>query len=135
MRRWVRLTWAARILRNVDPQSLAGHPRRSGRPGAGLSGHADSVHGAELMAILPTIEASKLQSLTNADPTVQAIQITKQFAAASNNGLVPSDFPSGSALHTGLGVQRQIARDFVLSADIVYRHFIHTIRWAPLVST
>ena len=82
--------------------------------------------GAELMAILPTIEASKLQSLTNADPTVQAIQITKQFAAASNNGLVPSDFPSGSALHTGLGVQRQIARDFVLSADIVYRHFIHT---------
>jgi hypothetical protein len=82
--------------------------------------------GAELMAILPAIQASTAQSLANADPTVQVIQITKQFAGASVNGLVPSDFPSGSALHASLGVQRQIAHDFVLSADIVYRHFIHT---------
>ncbi len=82
--------------------------------------------GAELMAILPAIEANKLQSLTNTDPNVQAIQITKQFSGATNNGIVPPDFPSGSALHTSLGAQRQIARDFVVSADLAYRHFIHT---------
>ncbi len=82
--------------------------------------------GAELMAILPAIEAGKSQSLTNADPAVQAIQITKQFAGASNNGLVPSDFPDTSALHSSVGVQRRIAGDLVVSADFAYRHFIHT---------
>src|SRR5262249_45002038 len=30
-----------------------------------------------------------------------------------------------SAVHASIGVQREIARNFVLSADFVYRHFIH----------
>ena len=30
-----------------------------------------------------------------------------------------------SALQASVGVQREIARDFVLSADFVYRHFVH----------
>src|SRR5262249_27246054 len=78
-------------------------------------------------AILPAIRADKAQSLARADPTVQAIQVTKLFSGA-NNGLVPADFPSASALHASLGVQRQLARDFVLSADFAYRHFVHTFR-------
>ena len=82
--------------------------------------------GAELLAILPAIEASKSQSLANADPAVQAIQITKQFAGANNNGLVSSEFPDTSALHTSVGVQRRVAGNLVVSADFAYRHFIHT---------
>ena len=81
--------------------------------------------GANLMAILPAIRVALTQGLANADPNVQAIQVTKQL---SEDGLFPSDFPSPSALHISLGVQRQIARDFVLSADFAYRHFVHTAR-------
>ena len=69
--------------------------------------------GADLMAILPAIRAGIAQALANADPTVQVIQITKQLTGA-NNGVYPADFPSPSALlHTSVGVQRRIARDFV----------------------
>jgi hypothetical protein len=83
--------------------------------------------GADLMTILPAIRADKMQGLASADPTVQAIQVTKQFSGASN-GLFPADYPWPSALHTSVGVQRQIARDFVLSADFAYRHFVHMFR-------
>jgi carboxypeptidase family protein len=78
--------------------------------------------GADLMSILPAIRASLVQSLGNPDPSVRAIELTKQV---SGNGLLPANVPSPSALHTSVGVQREIARDFVLSADFAYRHFIH----------
>jgi hypothetical protein len=75
--------------------------------------------GADLMAILPAVRAELLQKLANADRSVQAIQVTK------TGTLNPAHVPSSSALHVNLGLQREIARDFVVSADFVYRHFIH----------
>jgi hypothetical protein len=55
---------------------------------------------------------------------VQTIQVTKQISGA-NNGIFASDFPRPSALHTSVGMQRQLSRDFVLSADFAYRHMVH----------
>jgi hypothetical protein len=78
--------------------------------------------GADLMAILPAIRSVLVQELANADPTIQAIQLTKQ---ASGTGVFPADYKTSSALHASVGVQREIARDFVLSADLAYRHFVH----------
>ena len=75
--------------------------------------------GGNLMAILPAVRADLLQRLANADRSVQAIQVTK------TGTLNPAHVPSSSALHVNLGVQREIARDFVVSADLAYRHFIH----------
>ena len=78
--------------------------------------------GADLMATLPSLRADQQQKLAYiGDPSVRAIQITKQ----ATSGLYPVEVPSWSAQHVNVGVQRQIARDFVLSADFVYRHFIH----------
>jgi hypothetical protein len=77
--------------------------------------------GADLLAILPGLRTSLVQGLANADPTVQAIQLTKQ----TGTGIYPSDYKSSSALHASVGIQREIARDFVLSADFAYRHFVH----------
>ena len=77
--------------------------------------------GADLMSILPAIRIGLLQSLSKADPSVQAIQVSKQASAR----VLPADVPSPSALHAGIGVQREIARDFVASADFAYRHFVH----------
>jgi hypothetical protein len=75
--------------------------------------------GADLMAILPAVRAELLQKLANTDRSVQAIQVTK------TGTLNPAHVPSPSALHVNLGLQREIGRDFVVSADFVYRHFIH----------
>jgi hypothetical protein len=80
--------------------------------------------GANLMAILPAARTDLAQSLLSADPTVQAIQVLKQLP--SNLGsLWPSNVPTPSAVHANVGVQRQIARDFVVSSDFAFRHFIH----------
>src|SRR5262249_2335023 len=74
--------------------------------------------GADLMAILPAVRAELFQKLANADRSVQVIQVTK------TGTLNPAHVPVSSALHVNLGLQREIARDFVLSADFAYRHFI-----------
>jgi hypothetical protein len=76
--------------------------------------------GADLLTCLPTIRAKLARELANTDRTIQAIQLTKQAS-----GLNPVDVPRSSALHINLGVQREVAKDFVVSADFVYRHFNH----------
>jgi hypothetical protein len=79
--------------------------------------------GADLLSILPGIRTTLAQGLSNADPAVQAIQVSKQAPGA---GVFPADYQGpGSALETSAGIQREIARDFVVSADFAYRHFIH----------
>lgn len=75
--------------------------------------------GANLLACLPAIRAELARNLADADTSIQAIQLTKQGT------LNPVDVPSWSALHVNLGVQREVARDFVVSADFAYRHFDH----------
>jgi hypothetical protein len=87
-----------------------------------FSGAPTLFTGADLVAILPAIRTSLAQSLFNADPSIQAIQLSKQ---APGNGVNPADYHASSTLHASLGVQRQITRDFVLSADFAYRHFVH----------
>jgi hypothetical protein len=75
--------------------------------------------GANLLACLPTLRAQLAQDLANADQTLPAIQLTKQGT------LNPADVPSMSSVHVNLGIQREIARDFVVSADFAYRRFNH----------
>jgi carboxypeptidase family protein len=77
--------------------------------------------GGDLISILPVIRSGLVRGLADADPTVQAVQLTKQ----SGVGVFPADYKTSSALHASVGVQREIARDFVLSADFAYRHFVH----------
>src|SRR5262249_47729245 len=83
--------------------------------------------GANLLSILPSIRASLLESLHNSDPSVSRIQVIKQSGLGPGvaGGLFPSKYPRWSAQHAHIGVQREIVRDFVVSADFVYRHFVH----------
>lgn len=76
----------------------------------------------DLMAILPAIRAGLDQSLTNGDRSLQQIQITKHQALPA---IFPATVPNPSAVHVNLGAQRELARHLVLSADLVYRHFVH----------
>jgi hypothetical protein len=78
--------------------------------------------GADLIAILSSIRATQQEKLASTgDPSVQAIQITKQ----ASSQLYPANSPVASSQQANFGMQRQVARDFVISADFAYRHFIH----------
>ena len=78
--------------------------------------------GADLLSILSYIRAGQQQKLAyHGDPAVRAIQIIKQ----ASSQLYPVNSPSPSSQQADIGMQRQVARDFVVSADFAYRHFIH----------
>jgi hypothetical protein len=78
--------------------------------------------GANLVACLPGIRAELVQNLASADRSIQSLQLTKQAGPLTLN---PVDVPSPSALHVNVGFQREIARDFVVTADLAYRRFTH----------
>jgi hypothetical protein len=78
--------------------------------------------GADLLTILPGLRSGLVQGLAKADQTVQAVQVTKQV---TGTGVFLSDYKTSSALHSSFGIQRELARDFVVSADFAYRHFVH----------
>src|SRR5262245_14527264 len=91
-----------------------------GIPAMNFPGAPTLFRGADLVAILPTIRTCLTRNAGAGDASVQAIQINKQGGT-----ILPMDFPSPSAVHASAGVQQEIARNFVLSADFVYRHFVH----------
>jgi hypothetical protein len=79
--------------------------------------------GADLLAILPAIRAGLLASRTpgNRDFATRNIDLRK-----SGENLYDPSYKTPYAIHLGLGVQRELARDFVVSADVVWKRFIHT---------
>jgi len=110
------------ILGSSIPNSLPGIPGVPIGTPLNFTGSPTLLTGADLIAMLPAIRANLTQSLAyTGDPSVQAIQIRKQ----APTGLYPVDVPSWSAQHANVGVQREIGRDFVVTADFVYRHFLH----------
>jgi len=112
---------------NLGRQSITGNNIFNPLTGAPLNitGSPTQFTGANLISILPSIRASFASSLTTSDSTVQAIQIYKLTVGGTTNGLFPEYVPNPSAQHFNAGIQREIARDFVLTADFVFRHFIH----------
>ena len=121
---------------NVERERLALSPAGTGRR-ANISGDGISFDGgaldfqdkpttftgADLLTILPRIRAELLQHLNpgNRDFTFRNLDLDKAGANLSD----PS-YQTPYALHLSAGVQREIARDLVLSADFAWRRFLHT---------
>ena len=81
-----------------------------------------AFNGAFLMEALPTIRANlaaQRGSPNNTDFSVTNIEADKQ------GSVVDTHMPNTTSINFSLGVQRQVARDFVITADFVYRHFSH----------
>src|SRR5262249_2135589 len=79
--------------------------------------------GAHLMAILTPVRMGLQQQLgdpRNPDLSIRNIEIFK-----SGSDLIGRDYPTAYAQHYNLGVQREIRRDLVVTADLVFRRFIH----------
>src|SRR5206468_2561416 len=104
------------------PNMLVGIP---GIPvGLALDFHRPTAFtGANFISMLPAARAALIENLAGADPSVQQLQVTKTFTGGSLN---PASTPAVSALHINLGLQREIAKGFVVSADFVRRRFNHT---------
>jgi len=77
-----------------------------------------------LNRILPTIRAESERALTRStfDLGVRGIEVAK-----AGSDLLSQEYPTPYSSHFNIGVQREIFRDTVLSADFVHRHFIHQL--------
>jgi hypothetical protein len=79
--------------------------------------------GAQLLACLPGIRADLLKSINpdNRDFSVGNIDLTKE-----GSNLYDPSYATPSAVHASLGVQRELTQGLVVSADVVWKHFVHT---------
>jgi hypothetical protein len=76
--------------------------------------------GAMALQILPAIRAQLAQA--RGDPNNRDFSITN-IEADKQGSVVAGNLPNPSAIHISLGVQREIAKDLVVSADFVVRKF------------
>jgi hypothetical protein len=109
------------ILGSAIPNTLPGI--QGVPPGGALNftGAPTLFTGADLTSILLAIRAVLSSNLATADPALTNIQILKQ----GTTFVSPVHLPSWSSQHVNLGFQRELANDFVLSGDLIFRHFIH----------
>ena len=79
--------------------------------------------GTQMLEILPAIRADLERSLNpgNPDFSLRNIDGTK----AGENLYDPS-YATPYAIHASLGVQRELARGLVVSADVAWKRFVHT---------
>jgi len=120
---------------NIVNERLALSPAGTGRqivPGSSIfsDGHPidftqrpTTFTAATLLTILPSIRADLLRQLNpdNRDFTLRNLDINKTGSNLSDSG-----YGTQYSLHFSAGVQRELARDLVLSADFVRRRFLHT---------
>ncbi len=100
----------------------------SGIPGVPLfqplsfTGGPTAFTGVHLMSILPGLRELLQRHIgePSADLTVRNVDMFKQA-----QDLIPRDFPMPYGIHLNAGLQRELARDLVLSADFVFRRFVH----------
>jgi len=75
---------------------------------------------ADLLAILPSARATAEAAVANPNPndlSVRNINLSKQ-----GTDIYPYRYGPGYARHLTLGMQREIRKDLVVTADFVYRH-------------
>jgi hypothetical protein len=84
--------------------------------------------GALTEQLLPVLRAGLAQQLminpNNTDLTIRNINVFKT-TNGTNGDLIKNNFRVPYAEHFSIGAQHQISTEFVVSADFVYRHFLH----------
>ena len=96
--------------------------RYDGRP-LDFPNQPTSFTGAQLLSILPGIRAELLRQR---NPENRDFSIRNLEADRSGQNLFDPFYETPYSLHFSVGVQRELARNLVATADFVHRHFIHT---------
>jgi hypothetical protein len=125
---------------NVANERRALSPAGTGRktiPGSGIFHQGGPLNfpnnptvftGADLLDVLPEKRAELLRQLNqdNRDLTFRNLNVDKTAPGGNSNGNLSDPFyQTPYALHLNLGVQRELTRDLVLTADFVWRRFLH----------
>jgi len=90
-----------------------------------LQSEPTQFRGVGLERLLPLFIAGAEQELGpagNTDLSVRNIQLFK-----TGQGLIPDNFKLPYSEHASLGIQREIRSDIVVSADFVYRQYLHQL--------
>ncbi len=93
----------------------------------GLGTEPTTFRLAELQFLLPVFVAGARQALGppgNTDLSVRNIQV---FKTAPMSALIPQNFRLPYSEHLSIGIQREIRPDMVVSADFVFRQYMHQL--------
>lgn len=84
-----------------------------------------TFNGATAMGLLPSVRSAVASRWgTGQDLSIRGVEVTKQALGAAGEGIFISDLTTGYTFHVTAGVQREIARNMVLSADFVMRRAV-----------
>jgi hypothetical protein len=90
-----------------------------------LSSQPTTFTGAELIQLLPQLYAGAQQQLGPPGNTSLAIRNINVFKTGTE--LLAQNFRPPYSEHAGIGVQREVRSDLVVSADFVFRQYLHTM--------
>ncbi len=127
---------------SADPERVSLGPRGVGRgnyPGSGIPNPLDGTGvpqgtllyfpvnptlftGADLLQALPDIRAQLQQQ--RGDPSNRDFSVTN-IEADKQGSFIATNLPEDSSLQLSIGVQHEVMRDFVITADFVLRRFYH----------
>jgi hypothetical protein len=103
-------------------------------PGSGIPAQPATINftqpttfsGQNMVDLLASIRATLSAGLGNGkDLSVRGIDITKQAVGPSGEGIFVSDLTTGYSFQVTAGVQREVARNMILSVDFVRRRAVH----------
>lgn len=85
-----------------------------------------SFTGQNAIDLIPSVRTS-LASRWGAgtDISIRGVEVTKQALGAAGEGIFMSDLTTGYTFHVTGGIQREIARNMILTADLVMRRAVH----------
>lgn len=116
-------TGRAQIFGSLVPNPVPGI--RGVPPGTPLNFRIPTAFsGGLLVNILPQIRAG-IASLLQQNPLNQDLSVRNIEVFKQGTDLFPSDFSTAYAEHFSIGLQRQLTSTLALTADFVFRQFIH----------
>ncbi len=107
---------------------LAGTPTPGGNPQPPTLNFTSpsSFNGQNAISGIPALQAALLSRWgAGQDISVRGVEVTKQALGAAGEGIFMSDLTTGYTFHVTAGVQREIARNLIVTADFVMRRAVH----------
>ena len=85
-----------------------------------------SVTGRDMINLLPTLRtAFGTTGYDGTDLSVRGIDLSKQAVGTNAEGIFDSDITTSYTFHVSAGVQRELVRNLIVSADFVMRRGVH----------
>jgi hypothetical protein len=85
-----------------------------------------TVTGRDIVNVLPTVRSAfAVTGYDGKDLSVRGVDISKQAVGTNAEGIFDSDLTTSYTYHVSAGIQRELARSLIVSADFVMRRGVH----------